>query len=97
MPSRGRFSRKTRRPWASWRRLATLTQALRRTASESKQRLHEIVTRVLRLTELESAEVQAANVNDLLAEVTGVLEPADRERVDCGWSRYRRWSAARSN
>jgi hypothetical protein len=52
---------------------------------------------VLRLTELESAEVQAANVNDLLAEVTGVLEPADRERVDCGWSRYRRWSAARSN
>jgi signal transduction histidine kinase len=63
-------------------RLAKLAQALRGTVSESKQRLHEIVTRVLRLTELVGTEVQAANVNELLEEVTGVLEPAARERVE---------------
>ncbi len=64
------------------RRLDGLRDALRHTVSESTQRLHGIITRVLRLTELESSEVRPANLNDVLAEVRATLEPGDQERVE---------------
>lgn len=63
-------------------KLGALRQALQRTVSDSAGRLRDIVTRVLRLTELERDEVRPANLNDVLEEVRNVLEPPERDRVE---------------
>lgn len=59
-----------------------MRQTLQRTVSDSTGRLHDIVTRVLRLTELERDEVRPANLNDVLEEVRNVFEPPERDRLE---------------
>jgi Signal transduction histidine kinase len=56
-------------------RLVILQAELRKSVKESTNRLKEIVQRMQRFTNLDKAEVQEANLNDLLADVTALLEP----------------------
>jgi signal transduction histidine kinase len=56
-------------------RLVILQAELRKSVKESTDRLKEIVQRMQRFTNLDKAEVQEANMNDLLADVTALLEP----------------------
>ena len=56
-------------------RLVVLQNDLRKSIKESTDRLKEIVKRMQRFTNLDKAEVQAANINDLISDVTALLEP----------------------
>jgi len=65
-------------------RLILLQNDLRLSIRESTDRLRQIVTRMQRFTNLDKAEVQAANLNELLSDVAALLEPGwkDRATVD---------------
>jgi signal transduction histidine kinase len=62
-------------------RLVLLQADLRRSVRESAKRLQEIVARMQRFTNLDKAEVQEANVNELLSDVTALLEPQIRQKA----------------
>jgi signal transduction histidine kinase len=57
-------------------RLVVLQNELRKSIRQSTERLREIVARMQRFTNLDKAEVQAAQLNDLLADVTALVQPA---------------------
>ena len=56
-------------------RLLVLQNELRRSIKQSTDRLKEIVARMQRYSNLDKAEVQAANINDLISDVAALLEP----------------------
>lgn len=55
-------------------RMVLLQNDLRKSIRTSTDRLKEIVARMQRFTNLDKAEVQAANVNEILADVSALLE-----------------------
>jgi signal transduction histidine kinase len=56
-------------------RLLVLQNELRRSIKQSTDRLKDIVARMQRFSNLDKAEVQAANINDLINDVAALLEP----------------------
>jgi two-component system, NtrC family, sensor kinase len=56
-------------------RLLVLQNDLRMSIKQSTDRLKEIVARMQRFSNLDKAEVQAANINDLINDVAALLEP----------------------
>lgn len=71
----------TTEPGAEQQRLVILQNDLRRSIRESTDRLKEIVARMQRFTNLDKAEVQLANVNEILSDVTSLLEPSWRGKA----------------
>ncbi len=67
---------------ADQQRLVLLQNDLRRSIHESTNRLKEIVARMQRFTNLDKAEVQLANVNEILSDVTALLEPSWRGKAE---------------
>jgi signal transduction histidine kinase len=63
-------------------RLIVLQNELRKSIQQSTDRLREIVTRMQRFSNLDKAEIQAANVNDLISDVAALLEPKYKGKVD---------------
>lgn len=62
-------------------RLVVLQADLRRSICESAGRLQQIVARLQRFTNLDKADIQPANVNDLVNDVVALLEPQLRNAV----------------
>lgn len=62
-------------------KFANLQSDLLRTLHESAVRLEQIVGRLQRFSNLDSADVKAADVNELLRDVTGLIDPTVRARV----------------
>jgi signal transduction histidine kinase len=62
-------------------RLVVLQNDLRKSIRDSTERLKEIVARMQRFTNLDKAEVQAANINVLLSDVSALLEPTYKGRA----------------
>jgi signal transduction histidine kinase len=56
-------------------RLVVLQNELRKSIKDSTDRLKEIVARMQRFTNLDKAEIQAANINDIISDVTALVEP----------------------
>jgi signal transduction histidine kinase len=63
-------------------RLVVLQAELRASVRESASRLQQLVARMQRFTNLDKAEVQAADLNDLLGDVTSLLEPHWKGRAE---------------
>jgi two-component system NtrC family sensor kinase len=68
-------------PPAEQDRLVPLHAGLRRSVQESARRLQQIVERMQRFSNLDRAEVQEANLNDLLADVCALAEPRTSGKV----------------
>jgi signal transduction histidine kinase len=68
-------------PPAEQDRLVRLHAGLRRSVQESARRLQQIVERMQRFSNLDRAEVQEANLNDLLADVCALAEPRTSGKV----------------
>lgn len=62
-------------------RLVRLQAELRLTIQESAGRLEQIVRRMQRFANLDRAEVQEANLNDLIGDVCSLLEPQLKDRA----------------
>jgi signal transduction histidine kinase len=62
-------------------RLVRLQADLRQTVQESARRLQAIVARMQRFTNLDRAEVQQVNLNDLLSDVCAMVQPQDGDKV----------------
>jgi signal transduction histidine kinase len=56
-------------------RLVILQNDLRKSIKLSTDRLKEIVLRMQRFTNLDKAEIQSANINDILGDVAALVEP----------------------
>jgi signal transduction histidine kinase len=56
-------------------RLVLLQADIRRSIKESAARLRGVISRIQRFTNLDKAEVQSANLNELLADVAAIVEP----------------------
>ncbi|HYP08058.1 MAG TPA: HAMP domain-containing sensor histidine kinase [Bryobacteraceae bacterium] len=64
-------------------RLLVLQNELRKSIQQSTDRLREIVARMQRFSNLDMAEVQSANVNDLITDVAALLDrPEDKVEVE---------------
>jgi signal transduction histidine kinase len=63
-------------------RLIVLQNELRKSIQQSTDRLREIVARMQRFSNLDMAEVQSANVNDLISDVAALLEPRYEGKVE---------------
>jgi signal transduction histidine kinase len=66
---------------AEQERLVVLQNELRKSIKQSTDRLEEIVARMQRFSNLDMAEVQAANINDLINDVAALLEPKYKDKV----------------
>ncbi|MBC7927658.1 MAG: HAMP domain-containing histidine kinase [Bryobacteraceae bacterium] len=66
---------------AEQQRLVPLQNELRKSIRQSSERLKEIVARLQRFTNLDQAEVQSANVNELITDVYGLLESSFKSKV----------------
>ena len=62
-------------------RLLVLQNELRKSIRLSTDRLKDIVARMQRFSNLDQAEVQAANVNDLINDVAALLEPKYKGKI----------------
>ncbi len=62
-------------------RLVRLQADLRQTVQESVRRLQAIVARMQRFTNLDRAEVQQVNLNDLLGDVCAIVQPQAGDKV----------------
>ncbi|HUS08207.1 MAG TPA: ATP-binding protein [Bryobacteraceae bacterium] len=62
-------------------RLVILQAELRKSVKESTDRLKAIIQRMQRFTNLDKAEIQEANLNDLLTDVTALMEPEYKGRA----------------
>jgi two-component system, NtrC family, sensor kinase len=62
-------------------RLVILQNELRKSIKQSTDRLKEIVLRMQRFTNLDKAEVQSANINDILGDVAALVEPRYKEKA----------------
>jgi two-component system, NtrC family, sensor kinase len=60
---------------AEQQRLVPLQNDLRKSIKQSTDRLSEIVLRMQRFTNLDKAEIQSANINDILGDVAALIEP----------------------
>ncbi len=67
---------------AEQQRLVLLQAELRQSVKESAERLRRIVARMQRFTNLDKAEIQQANVNDILTDVVALVDPAVREGAE---------------
>jgi signal transduction histidine kinase len=67
---------------AEQQRLIVLQNELRKSIKQSTDRLREIVVRMQRFSNLDKAEIQSANVNDLINDVAALLEPKYKGKVD---------------
>jgi signal transduction histidine kinase len=56
-------------------RLVVVQNELRKSIKQSTDRLKELVQRMQRFTNLDKAEVQSANINDILGDVAALIEP----------------------
>jgi signal transduction histidine kinase len=74
-------SRQTHSAPSEQQRLIVLQNELRKSIKLSTDRLREIVTRMQRFSNLDAAEIQAANVNELLNDVVALLEPKYEGKV----------------
>jgi two-component system, NtrC family, sensor kinase len=63
-------------------RLLVLANELRKSIKQSTDRLREIVTRMQRFSNLDMAEVQKANINDLITDVAALLEPRYEGKIE---------------
>lgn len=63
-------------------RLVVLQNELRKSIRQSTERLKEIVTRMQRFTNLDRSEVQAANINDILTDVTALVQPRYQDKAE---------------
>jgi signal transduction histidine kinase len=61
-------------------RLVVLQNELRKSIRLSTERLHEIVIRMQRFTNLDKAEIQAASLNEILNDVCALVQPAYKGR-----------------
>ena len=68
-------SRQSHAPPVEQERLIVLQNELRKSIKLSTDRLRDTVTRMQRFSNLDAAETQAANVNELLTDVAALLEP----------------------
>jgi two-component system, NtrC family, sensor kinase len=68
-------ARQATSPPSEQQRLVVLQNELRKSIKESTDRLKEIVKRMQRFTNLDKAEIQSANINDILGDVTALVEP----------------------
>lgn len=69
-------ARQATSPASEQQRLVHLQNDLRRSIRESTTRLREIVARMQRFTNLDKAEVQSANINNIISDVIALLEPS---------------------
>ena len=67
---------------AEQQRLVILQNDLRKSIRQSTDRLSAIVARMQRFTNLDKAEVQSANINDILTDVTALLEPTYKGKAE---------------
>jgi signal transduction histidine kinase len=62
-------------PPSEQQRLVLLQADIRKSVQQSANRLKELVSRLQRFTNLDMAEVQNANVNDLLSDIVALVQP----------------------
>lgn len=75
-------SRHAHAPPSDRPRLLLLQNELRKSIQQSTDRLRETVTRMQRFSNLDAAEVQAADVNELIKDVAALLEPRYRGKIE---------------
>lgn len=63
-------------------RIVVLQNEVRKSIRQSTERLKQIVARMQRFTNLDKAEIQAANVNDILSDVTALVQPRYKDRAE---------------
>lgn len=63
-------------------RIRAVVEEARRTGRESAERLRTIVARMQRFTNLDRAEVQAVQINDLIADVIALMDPESRQKSE---------------
>ncbi len=66
---------------AEQQRLVVLQNELRKSVQQSTDRLQEIVARMQRFSNLDMAEIKAADINELIRDVAALLEPKYKDRV----------------
>jgi len=74
-------ARQATSPPSEHARLVRLQADLRQTVQESARRLQAIVARMQRFTNLDRAEVQQVNLNDLLGDVCAMVHPQAGDKV----------------
>ena len=74
-------ARQATSPPEQQQRLVVLQNDLRKSIRESTERLKGIVARMQRFTNLDKAEVQSANVNEIISDVIALLEPTFKDRA----------------
>ena len=68
-------ARQATSPPEEHQRLVVLQADLRRSINDSARRLHQIVARLQRFTNLDKADIQPADVNGLVGDVVALVEP----------------------
>ena len=74
-------ARQATSPPEEHQRLVVLQADLRRSINDSARRLQQIVTRLQRFTNLDKADIQPADVNELVGDVVALLEPEIKDKV----------------
>src|SRR2546430_12219761 len=69
------WTRRAETPPSEQPRLAALQSDLGRSLHDSMERLKKIVNRIQRLTNLDEAATQRANLNELLNDAVGLMKP----------------------
>jgi signal transduction histidine kinase len=75
-------SRQAHASEADQQRLLLLQNDLRKSIKQSTDRLRDIVQRTQRFSNLDKAEIQEANVNDLISDVAALLEYRYKDKVE---------------
>ena len=75
-------SRQATAPPEQQQRLVLLQNELRKSVKQSTDRLKELVTRMQRFTNLDKAEVQSANLNEIVSDVISLLEPQYKGKAE---------------
>jgi signal transduction histidine kinase len=66
---------------AEQQRAVVLQNEVRKSIRQSSDRLKEIIARMQRFTNLDKAEIQAANINDIVTDVTALVQPRYKEKA----------------
>ena len=74
-------ARQATSPPAEHERLVRLQAELRRSVADSTRRLREIVSRMQRFTNLDKADVQTADLNELVSDAIALMEPQIKDSV----------------
>lgn len=67
---------------AEQHRMVVLQNEVRKSIRQSSDRLKEIVARMQRFTNLDQAEIQAADINEIINDVTALVHPRYKEKAD---------------